>query len=415
MHRDLLFPPGATRHDWVLDAALAAGLGLLTVPPYGVRGFPSFSTTGQMLYAVGPLVSAVLMIGSLVLRRHSPLLALAGVTLAGLLQLIVSDQPMATLVAVPVVAYSVARWIPGQPARIVVVIGSIGSVLGPMRWVLDDLGNPSLRQIITLGLAWFVCMGLVITPYAIGRRVRESSEAHQDRVAVAEERYRTMLLERDQETRLAESRVRTQIARELHDIVAHSLSVMIVQAEGGRALAAKKPEAATQALTTIAETGREALSEMRRILGVLREGPEASDRADFAPAPRLTDIPELVARTSDRVQLAVHGQPPRVSQALELTVYRVVQEALTNFLKHAGPQATAMVTITYGMREIAIDVLDNGVASPSAVPQNPGHGLRGMHERVASMGGRLLTRARPSGGFQVTAVLPIRPFVVEKE
>ena len=415
MHRDLLFPPGATRHDWVLDAALAAGLGLLTVPPYGVRGFPSFSTTGQMLYAVGPLVSAVLMIGSLVLRRHSPLLALAGVTLAGLLQLIVSDQPMATLVAVPVVAYSVARWIPGQPARIVVVIGSIGSVLGPMRWVLDDLGNPSLRQIITLGLAWFVCMGLVITPYAIGRRVRESSEAHQDRVAVAEERYRTMLLERDQETRLAESRARTQIARELHDIVAHSLSVMIVQAEGGRALAAKKPEAATQALTTIAETGREALSEMRRILGVLREGPEASDRADFAPAPRLTDIPELVARTSDRVQLAVHGQPPRVSQALELTVYRVVQEALTNFLKHAGPQATAMVTITYGMREIAIDVLDNGVASPSAVPQNPGHGLRGMHERVASMGGRLLTRARPSGGFQVTAVLPIRPFVVEKE
>ncbi len=415
MHRDLLFPPGATRHDWVLDAALAAGLGLLTVPPYGVRGVPSAATTGQMLFAIGPLVSAVLMIGSLVLRRHSPFLALAGVTLAGLLQLIVSSQPMATLVAVPVVAYSVARWIPGQPARIVVVVGSISSVLGPMRWVLDDLGNPSLRQIITLGLAWFVCMGLVITPYAIGRRVRESSEAHEDRVAVAEERYRTMLLEREQETRLAESRVRTQIARELHDIVAHSLSVMIVQAEGGKALATKKPEAATQALTTIAETGREALSEMRRILGVLREGPEASGRADFAPAPRLTDIPDLVARASDRVQLAVHGQPPRVSPALELTVYRVVQEALTNFLKHAGPQATAMVTITYGMREIAIDVLDNGVASPSVVPQNPGHGLRGMHERVASMGGRLLTRARPSGGFQVTAVLPIRPTGLEKE
>lgn len=415
MHRDLLFPPGATRHDWVLDAALAAGLGLLTVPPYGVRGFPSPSTTGELLFAVGPLVSAVLMIGSLVLRRHSPFLALAGVTLAGLLQLVVSSQPMATLVAVPVVAYSCARWIPGQPARLVVVIGSISSVLGPMRWILDDLSNPSLRQIINLGLAWFVCMGLVITPYAIGRRVRESSEAHQDRVAVAEERYRTMLLEREQETRLAESRARTQIARELHDIVAHSLSVMIVQAEGGRALAAKKPEAATQALTTIAETGREALSEMRRILGVLREGPEASSRADFAPTPRLTDIPELVARTSDRAQLAVHGQPPRVSQALELTVYRVVQEALTNFLKHAGPQATAMVTITYGMREIAIDVLDNGVANPSAVPQSPGHGLRGMHERVASMGGQLLTRARPSGGFQVTAVLPIRPTGLEKE
>jgi signal transduction histidine kinase len=418
MHRDLLFPPGATRADWALDAALAAGLGLLTIPAYGVHGFATYPT-GRFLYSIGPLLSAVLMIGSLVLRRHSPFLALAGVTVAGLMQLVFSNQPMATLVAVPVVAYSVARWIPGQPARIVVVIGAVGSVLGPMRWILDDLSSPSLAQLIMLALAWFVCLGLVITPYAVGRRVRESSEAHQDRVAAAEERYRTMLLERDQETRLAESRARTQIARELHDIVAHSLSVMIVQAEGGKALAAKKPEAATQALTTIAETGREALSEMRRILGVLREGPEPGRpepgrQADFAPAPRLTDIPELVARTSDRVQLAIHGQPPRVSAALELTVYRVVQEALTNFLKHAGPQATAMVTITYGMREIAIDVLDNGVASPSVVPQNPGHGLRGMHERVTSMGGRLLTRARPSGGFQVTAVLPIRTPDVEE-
>lgn len=399
--KDLLFPPGATRHDWVLDAALAAGLGLLTVPPYGVRGFAEAPSTGQF-------VSAVLMIGALVLRRHSPLLALGGVTFAGLMQLVFSPSPMATLVAVPVVAYSVARWVPGRPARIVLAIGSIGSVVGPIRWIIEDPAYTSIRDLTWLVLAWFVCIGLVVTPYAVGRRVRESSEVHLHRVAAAEERYRTMLTERGQEARLAESRARTQIARELHDIVAHSLSVMIVQAEGGRAMAAKRPEAATEALTTIAETGREALSEMRRILGVLRDEPEPAKPADFAPAPRLTDIPELVARTSDRVQLAVHGQPPKVSQALELTAYRVVQEALTNFLKHAGPQATAMVTVTYGMREIAIDVLDNGVASPSDGPQNSGHGLRGMHERVASMGGRLLTRARPSGGFQVTAVLPIR-------
>jgi signal transduction histidine kinase len=322
---------------------------------------------------------------------------------------------MATLVAVPVVSYSVARWVPGRPARIVLAFGAIGSVLGPIRWILLDVSHPSIRDLIWLMLAWFVCMGLVITPYAVGRRVRESTEAHLHRVAAAEERYRTMLTEREQDTRLAESKARTQIARELHDIVAHSLSVMIVQAEGGRAMAAKKPEAATEALNTIAETGREALSEMRRILGVLRDEPEPGKQADFAPAPRLTDIPDLVARTSDRVQLAVHGQPPKVPPAMELTAYRVVQEALTNFLKHAGPEATALVTITYGMREIAIDVLDNGVASPSVVPQNPGHGLRGMHERVSSMGGRLLTRARPSGGFQVTAVLPIAPHVSQQK
>lgn len=398
--RDLLYPPGATRHDWVLDAALAAGLGLLTVPPYGVRGFAEAPSVGQF-------IGAVVMVGSLVLRRHSPLLALAGVTFAGLLQLVFSEDPMATLVAVPVVAYSVARWVPGRPARLVLAIGSIGSVLGPFRWIVRDFAYLSVKDAVWMMLAWFVCMGLVVTPYAVGRRVRESSEAHRHRVIAAEERYRTIITGRDQQTRLAESRARTQIARELHDIVAHSLSVMIVQAEGGRALATKKPEAATQALIIIAETGREALSEMRRILGVLRDEPEAGKQVDFAPAPRLTDIPDLVTRTSDRVQLAVHGPPPRVSPALELTVFRVVQEALTNFLKHAGPQATAMVTVTYGIREIVIDVLDNGVATPSVAPQNPGHGLRGMHERVASMGGRLLTRVRPSGGFQVTAVLPI--------
>lgn len=406
--KELVFPPGATRHDWVLDAALAAGLGLLTVPPYGVRGFAEGPSTWLF-------VSAVLMVGSLVMRRHSPLLALAGVTLAGLVQLVLSTDPMATLVAIPVVAYSVARWVPGQAARIVLAVGALGSFLAPIRWILLDLSHPSIRDLIWLMLAWFVCMGLVITPYAVGRRVRESSEAHLHRVAVAEERYRTMLTEREQDSRLAESRARTQIARELHDIVAHSLSVMIVQAEGGRAMAAKKPEAATEALNTIAETGREALSEMRRILGVLRDEPEPGRQADFAPAPRLTDIPDLVARTSDRAQLAVHGQPPRVSPALELTAYRVVQEALTNFLKHAGPQATVLVTITYGMREIGIDVLDNGIATPSAVPQNPGHGLRGMHERVASMGGRLLTRARPGGGFQVTAALPIPSQLSQQE
>ena len=405
---DVWFPPGATRHDWVLDAALAAGLGLLTIPPYGVRGFAEAFTTGQF-------ASAVLMIGALVFRRHSPLLALAGVSVAALMQLVLSSTPMATLVAVPVVAYSVARWIPGRQARIALAIGSIGAVLGPVRWIVEDPYYLSLRDLIWVVLAWFVCMWLVVTPYAVGRRVLESTQTHHHRVLAAEERYRTTLAERDQEARLAESRARTQIARELHDIVAHSLSVMIVQAEGGRAMATKKPEAATQALTTIAETGREALSEMRRILGVLRSEPEMLPQADFAPSPRLTDIPDLVARTSDRVRLTVQGQPPRVSPALELTVYRVVQEALTNFLKHAGPQATAAVTITYGMREINIDVIDNGVATPSAVPQNPGHGLRGMSERVAAMGGRLLTRARPTGGFQVTAVLPLPLYTTAQE
>ena len=401
--RDLLFPPGATRHDWVIDGAIASALGALTVPALMMGGLPHGMVSIEGL-------SGLLMIAPVVLRRHSPLLMLAGVALVGLLQMMVSTMPMPTLVTIPVVAYSVARWVPGPPARIVVVIGAIAAIVGPLRWTFGDVYGFTIRAVILFVLAWFVCMGLVVTPYAIGRRVRESTEAHLHRVAVAEERYQAMMNEREQLARIAESQARTQIARELHDIVAHSLSVMIVQAEGGRALAAKKPEAAVQALTTIAETGREALNEVRRILGVLREEPGSGRPADFAPAPRLSDIPDLVARASNRFRLVVHGEPPRGSRALELTVYRVVQEALTNVLKHAGRDANATVTLGYGEAEITIDVVDDGRGAPGnghSSSRQPGHGLRGMHERVTSMGGRLLARPRPQGGFQVTAVLPV--------
>ncbi|MBN9104995.1 MAG: sensor histidine kinase [Propionibacteriaceae bacterium] len=398
--KELLFPPGATSHDWVLDALLAAGMAALTVPPYAMSGPGSGGDTAQF-------VAALLMVLPLVLRRHSPLLMLLGVTVAGLVQLVVSDTPMASLAAIPVVAYSVARWIPGRESRLVLVIGAISAVLGPLRWVVDDPAHVSVRDMLLIGLAWFVCLGLVITPYAIGRRARESTEFDLDRLAAAEDSYQRLLAEREQQNRLAESRARSQIARELHDIVAHSLSVMIVQAEGARAVVARKPEVAAEALSTIAETGREALSEMRRIVGVLRDPAPASEgQVDFAPAPTLEDIPELVARTSDRARLEVRGQPPRASAALALTAYRVVQEALTNFLKHAGPDAIARVTVTYGKDDIVIDVLDNGVGASGEAPAAAGHGLRGMNERVSSMGGRLLTRSRPSGGFQVTAVLP---------
>jgi len=393
--RELIFPPGATRHDWVIDGGLAFALTLMTLWPYSLYR-PSL--------APSIFVAMAMMVTPLVLRRHSPLLMLLLVTLGGLVLLVVYPDPAATLVVIPIVAYSVARWIPGPPARIVLVVGAIAAIIGPMTWLLKSF---SLSRLVLFMLTSFVCMGLVVTPYAIGRRVRESTEAHLHRIAVAEERYRAMMTEREQLNRLAESRARTQIARELHDIVAHSLSVMIVQAEGGRAVAAKKPEAAAEALTTIAETGREALTEMRRILGVLRAEPESGPSVDYAPAPRLADIPDLVQRTSDRIGLVVTGEPPKVSPAVELTAYRVVQEALTNVLKHAGAQATASVSLAYGPREITIEILDDGRGAAAVVPQPPGHGLRGMHERVTSVGGWLLTRPRPHGGFQVTAVLPV--------
>jgi signal transduction histidine kinase len=395
--RELIFPPGATRHDWVLDSALTLGLGMLTLPVYWINYLSSYSEL--------EIAASLLMLLPLVIRRHSPIISLAGITVAAFLQLLASNNMSASLIAIPVISYSMARWVPGYMARIVVVIGMVGSVLGPVRWLLRDPGHASIQQWVWVAMGIMICFGLVITPYAIGRRIRESSEAYAQRVANAEQRYRAELAEREHQTRLAEGRVRTQIARELHDIVAHSLSVMIVQAEGGKALARKRPEAAGEALDTIAETGREALTEMRRILGVLRADPQSPEAAEYAPAPSLTDIPELVARTSDRATLTIRGNPPRVSPALQLTVYRVVQEALTNFLKHAGPQAHAEVLLSYGRRQIRVEVNDDGLGA-AATSENPGHGLRGMRERVSSMGGQLSAQPRTSGGFQVRAVIP---------
>ena len=398
--RELLFPPGATRHDWVLDGMLALGLFLFTVVPYA--SYSAWNSTPRMLL----MLTLSLMVIPLVLRRHSPLLMLAGCTMAGIVQLIVVNTFTATLVVLPIVAYSVARWVPGVMARSVVVIGGFASIIGPLRWSTAAEGfTISARVIVLFVLASFVCLGLIVTPYAIGRRVRESSAAHADRIAAADERYQLLLAEREQQTRLAESRARATIARELHDIVAHSLSVMIVQAEGGRAVAAKRPEAAVNALDTIAETGREALSEMRRIVGVLRSEPERRG-ADWEPAPSLGDIPDLVHRASDRATLVVHGEAPWVSPALELTLYRVVQEALTNFLKHAGPTATAVVTIDYSPAQIMVEIVDNG-PGPNQVTTTPGHGLRGMAERVTSMDGRLEAHPLALGGFVVRAVLPV--------
>jgi len=396
---DTLFPPGATRRDWVNDGLLTLFLMLLAV----------VSVLPEVLFSRSPeravqLVVALLMVAPLVLRRHSPLLAMSLMTVTGLIHLVTIPGPTPGLFAVPVVAYSVARWVPGPRARSVIVVGLIASFLGPISWFGPFSGN-----LMMLVLLWGACLGAVITPYAVGRRILELSEARQREIVAAEQHYQLLLAEREQQAQLAEASTRAMIARELHDIVAHSLSVMIVQAEGGRAVATRKPEAAVEALDTIAETGREALHEMRRIVGVLRGSPGGpAGRADYAPAPRLADIPELVARTSDRAQLAVHGTPVPCSPALELTAYRVVQEALTNFLKHAGPDARARVTLAYDPLQVTVDVVDDGpgVDDPT---DGGGNGLRGMYERVTSMGGSLRAGTRPDGpGFRVTALLPVR-------
>ena len=210
--------------------------------------------------------------------------------------------------------------------------------------------------------------------------------------------------EREETARLAVAEERARVARELHDVVAHNLSIMIVQAGAERrALGAERPQTA-EVLETIEQTGRAAMAEMRRLLGMLRR---SDDELALAPQPSLEFVEDLVAQVREAgmpVELHLEGDVRALPRAIDLSAYRIVQEALTNALKHAGP-ASARVTIRYGTGELEIEIADDGAGA--GVPVPGGHGLVGMRERVALFGGDLATGRRSSGGYAVRARLPI--------
>lgn len=209
---------------------------------------------------------------------------------------------------------------------------------------------------------------------------------------------------------------RQRIARELHDVVAHSLSVMVVQAGAARRTVHTKPDLAVEALGAIESTGRSALDEMRRLLGVLRADDAASVGMALAPQPSLTELSALVASDPNlRVELAVDGDPTPLPAAVDLQAYRIVQEALTNVRKHAGGHAQAWVHVRYESAALQLRIDDDGRgASAAADGDPPGHGIMGMRERAALCGGELRAGPRPGGGWSVQARLPFdRAAVVE--
>lgn len=358
-------------------------------------------------YLVSPIgaqfIVAAAMISPLALRSHYPQLMLALTSIGGFGHMLVVNGPLPCLIVVPLVVYSVARTVDARSSRSAVVVGLVASVIGPVQWYLINDWQPNFLVVVIL-----VCTGMVLTPYVIGRRFAETVKAKELAEQAEAERVQTLLAEREQRARVAEIHARQQIARELHDIVAHSLSVMVVQAEGGRALAAKRPERAAEVLETIAGTGREALGEMRRIVGVLRNNPDDPPETEaYAPMPGLADIPEMVQRTGDRVQLVQIGEVPTASAATQLTIYRIVQEALTNFLKHAGPAAAADVRLIFSPERIDVEVRDDGVGTSDT--DGVGYGLKGMRERVGAMGGTVEAGPMADGGFRVLATVPLRP------
>jgi signal transduction histidine kinase len=221
-----------------------------------------------------------------------------------------------------------------------------------------------------------------------------------------EERAKRLERERDAQAEVAAAAERARIAREMHDVIAHSISVMVIQADGASFTVETDAARAKRAMQAIGTTGRQALMEMRRMLGVLREG---DDQAVLAPQPGVGQLSELIGQirgTGLPVELAVSGAEVPLPGGMELAVYRIVQEALTNVMKHAGPSASARVELHYGDQAIEVRVRDDGRGATFS--DGRGHGLLSMRERVAVYGGHVSAEPVPGGGFEVIARLQVK-------
>jgi signal transduction histidine kinase len=374
---------------FAVDAVLAGAVAVVTVvlPLQGYWANP----TGAFL--VGLLLTV-----PLAWRRRSPVRAGAVVVAAGLLELIVLGEFLPANVAALLMIYALAAYAPQWAGRAGLAIGLVAAVLAALRY-FTGVGSALIPTAGAIGLA-------VVAAWALG----DLRRARLQQMEALVERAHLLELERDQEMRLAATTERARIARELHDVVAHSLSVVIAQADGGRYAGKADPEAAAGALEAIAATGRQALTDMRALLGVLRDG----GGEEYAPQPDIAAIPALVddVRTSGLdVDLIIEGAPQPLPAGPQLAAYRIVQESLTNVLKHAGPAGRAWVRLQWRPDALELSVLDDGRGAAAAIVDSDGkgQGLRGMLERAQLHGGRLQAGPRHSGGFGVHAVLPYAP------
>ncbi|MDG9718755.1 sensor histidine kinase [Streptomyces sp. DH24] len=259
---------------------------------------------------------------------------------------------------------------------------------------------------------WDQQIGSQLMSVAVAALIGVTVRTRRNYTEALEDRARRLETERDQQAQLATAAERARIAREMHDIIGHHLSVITGLADGGKYAAARAPERAAQALAAIGTTSRQAMSELRRLLDVLREE-EENDPATLTPQPTLTDLHQLLAGVRSAglpVTAAVHGDPA-LPPGRQLAVYRVVQEALTNTLRHGGPDATADVVLSYGPGgAVTVTVTDTGRGGPP-VTASDGRGLPGMRERTALYGGTLEAGPRPAPeqGWRVHLHLPEEP------
>jgi signal transduction histidine kinase len=395
---------GATRNDWFLDASMAVmGVVLLQVP--FLVGLVLLARTTDLRTVIIAAVTGTIMFLAGALRRHYPGVFFA-VTLVFLaLQAMLLTFPTISWLILFIAVFDVARWMPPWHSRVALVLALIAAVTGPTRWVMvGDWVHSEVYTVLILGVV--SCVGGLTTAYSIGRRGYDVGEARLQQVSAEYSAAQALLEGQAVRQRHLEAKVRTEISRELHDIVAHSVAVMVVQAEGGLAQVDHSPQLTRQALSTIAETGREALQEMRHIVRILRSDVEVDggDTIEWRSAPTVSDFPALVEKSG--ATLMVTGEPHGLTPSIEVTLYRVVQEALTNSLKHAGPQADPRVTLAWGQGQVEVTIVNRATEWRDA-PDNHGAGLLGMSERVQALDGTLFVGPDKQGGFTVCARIPL--------
>lgn len=279
----------------------------------------------------------------------------------------------------------------------------VGGVAAVAAVTWTTVGAITLESVEALAIAAIAIS--TATPLLLGR------EMHERRRAVAELEQKAIRAEEDrsESARRAVADERTRIARELHDVVAHQMTVMTLQAEGARRIADTSDERLVEALDTIRAEGHSALSEMRRMVGLLRNGED--EELEVAPLPSLDDVDSLVSQVNGAgvpVTLEVSGEIRPVSDVTGLSAYRIIQESLTNVARHGGPGVSATVHVDYRPELLDIVVTDDGRGVLNTHDGDVGHGLVGMRERVSVLGGQLHTGPHPGGGFQVHAEIPLK-------
>jgi len=383
------------RHPTVVDTAWALLLLLLTGMQLRGNG-PGYQPRSVFV----PM--SVLLCALVAIRRRWPDAAVAAGIAVGLLQIAVHLHPGVPDCALLALAYTAAALGTRWTSRVALAAAVLGGPLLELRFhVSRGSDAPQLGAGLLLATPLVAC-------WVLGRLTRTRRAYY----AELEDRAARLERERDAKSQIAVAAERARIARELHDVVAHNVSVMIVQADGAAYVMDTAPEQARKALEHIAGTGRQALEEMRRLLGVLRSSDAAGE---YVPQPGVEQLPELldqVRRAGLPVAFAVEGEPRPLPRGVELTAYRIVQEALTNARKHAGPEARAGVRVGFDRSGMRVVVEDDGAGSQERLVREGGedrlgHGLIGMRERVGMVGGRLEAGPREGGGFRVDAYLPL--------